>query len=602
MLKNTRIGLRLGFGFATALVVIIGLSTYFYFTLTTLARLSNDAIEHKNEAIHLGEADSRLEHVGTLIATALVNKQYSAVRKELEEAKSMLAGDAQKAMAATDSAEEKIAVQRFAKNSEDYIDLLLHKELPLIEKLNLEFPNELTQINAQIDALGEAAMKDLDFLGDSFNARSVEKTKIFEERQSQARLYSMIACVAIAIFVILFSGIVTLSITRPLSVGVNFAQKVAAGDLDQSLDIDQRDEVGHLAKALRVMVDTLKKKLHEVAEQTTLARNETERAKMLTLEAETAKLQAEKAKEEGMLQAARQLESVVEIVTSASEQLSAQIEQSSQGADEQAHRMVETATSMEEMNATVLEVARNASHAAETAAQARHKAEEGARIVTQVVQGIEAVQSQSQEMKTDMENLGQKAEGIGAILNVITDIADQTNLLALNAAIEAARAGEAGRGFAVVADEVRKLAEKTMAATKEVGAAIHGIQNGTRKNMENVEVVGKNIEDVTALAATSGDSLREIVSLSERTTDQVRSIAAASEQQSAASEEINQSIEDVNRVSLETSDAMRQSAQAVGELAVQANVLKELITTMQSTGATTTAITGAATRGMLAAA
>jgi len=181
-----------------------------------------------------------------------------------------------------------------------------------------------------------------------------------------------------------------------------------------------------------------------------------------------------------------------------------------------------------------------------------------------------------------MTQLGTQAEGIGQIMNVISDIADQTNLLALNAAIEAARAGDAGRGFAVVADEVRKLAEKTMAATKEVGDAISGIQNGARKNQENVERAVTTIEQATTLAGQSGESLQQIVSLVEISTDQVRSIATASEQQSAASEEINHSIEEINRISRETATAMNQSAQAVGELANQAGTLRGLIENMKS--------------------
>jgi methyl-accepting chemotaxis protein len=273
---------------------------------------------------------------------------------------------------------------------------------------------------------------------------------------------------------------------------------------------------------------------------------------------------------------------VAEQVSSAAEQLSSQIDQSSRGSHEQAQRIAETATAMEEMNATVLEVAKSASKAAETAEDAKQKAQEGATVVSQVVRGIADVQQNALALKNDMTTLGQQAQGIGQIMNVISDIADQTNLLALNAAIEAARAGEAGRGFAVVADEVRKLAEKTMTATKQVGDAIHGIQTGTQRNIANVEQTVEKIGGATVLATKSGESLGEIVGLVDITTDQVRSIAAASEQQSASSEEINRSIEDISRISMETSDAMRQSAEAVTELANQSHVLSGLIEEMQA--------------------
>ncbi|MDR3639817.1 MAG: methyl-accepting chemotaxis protein [Humidesulfovibrio sp.] len=299
---------------------------------------------------------------------------------------------------------------------------------------------------------------------------------------------------------------------------------------------------------------------------------------------QTSAIQAKHAAErsaEGMLQAAQQLEKVVEVVSSASEELSAQVEQSSRGTEVQSSRVAETATAMEQMNATVLEVAKNASQAAESSATAKDKAAAGAQIVSQVVQGINTMQTVSQAMKEDMSALGKQADGIGAIMSVISDIADQTNLLALNAAIEAARAGDAGRGFAVVADEVRKLAEKTMAATQEVGEAIGGIQNGAKKNLENVARAAATIEQATDLAHQSGEALHEIVRLVEISTDQVRSIAAASEEQSAASEEINRSIEEINRISSETATAMNQSAQAVGELASQAGSLRGLIDNMK---------------------
>lgn len=297
--------------------------------------------------------------------------------------------------------------------------------------------------------------------------------------------------------------------------------------------------------------------------------------------------QQNKAKEAmslGIAQAAQKLEGVVSVVSSASKELSAQIASSSRGSDEQSGRMRETATAMEEMNATVLEVARNAQQAAHISQQAQQQALEGSTIVNEAVKGIESVHEQSVVIKQDMDMLGKQAESIGQVLGVIADIADQTNLLALNAAIEAARAGDAGRGFAVVADEVRKLAEKTMIATKEVGQAIGEIQDGTRKNILNVEQVGESIEKATSLSVRSGESLNKILEFVHMVNDQVQSIATASEQQSAASEEINHSVEQVAIISAETAQAMEHASRSVADLAQQSHSLQNLIVEMKSTG------------------
>jgi len=373
---------------------------------------------------------------------------------------------------------------------------------------------------------------------------------------------------------------------RPIKKLEGYASTVAAGNLDDTLDLAQRNEIGKLADSLRTMVGSLKGKIAEADEKTRMANEESARAAKAGREAEEARAAAVRARAEGMLQAAAKLESVVEIVTSASEELSAQVEQSSKGAENQSARVGETATAMEEMNATVLEVARNASQAAESAENARGRAENGATLVTDVVRSIAEAQTQALSLKEDMQSLGSQAEGIGQVMNVITDIADQTNLLALNAAIEAARAGDAGRGFAVVADEVRKLAEKTMNATREVGDAIRNIQHGTRRNIDNVEQAVQLIDNATGLANKSGDALQSIVQLVEVTSEQVRSIATAAEQQSATSEEINHSIEDISRISAETSDAMRQSSVAVTELARQSQEMKTVIDGMKSEATT----------------
>jgi len=380
---------------------------------------------------------------------------------------------------------------------------------------------------------------------------------------------------------VLIAILLAAAISNPVVKGVGFASAIAAGDFSRTLDIEQKDEIGLLANALRTMIATLKSKIDEAATQGKAAADEAARAQIAMKEAQAAKAQAER-KAEGMLQAAQQLEGVVQVVSSASEELSAQIEQSSRGADEQSGRVRETATAMEEMNATVLEVARNAQQAADVSHQARQQAQEGSKIVTDAVNSIDAVHAQSIAIKEDMDALGKQAEGIGQIMSVIADIADQTNLLALNAAIEAARAGDAGRGFAVVADEVRKLAEKTMTATQEVGNAITGIQEGTRKNIHNVEQAGVSIEEAAKLSARSGESLKQILEFVQLVNDQVQSIATATEQQSAASEEINRSVEQVATISTETAQAMEQASSAVADLAQQSQALQRLIVEMKN--------------------
>jgi len=274
----------------------------------------------------------------------------------------------------------------------------------------------------------------------------------------------------------------------------------------------------------------------------------------------------------------------VERLSSSATELAAQVEQTAKGAQQQRQSAEGTAAAMQQMHATVEEVGKSAAQAAHTAGMARSKAQEGAAVVEDVVRGISAVQAQALTLKEKMGGLGKQAEGIGDILNVIADIADQTNLLALNAAIEAARAGEAGRGFAVVADEVRKLAEKTMAATSRVAEAIGSVQQGARENIEKVDASVRAISEATASANRSGAALTEIVCLVDAATDQVQAIAAATGQQAAASEQIGRAVEDIHQISSETAQAMSQSAQAVVALSEQAGGIQGIIESMLRAG------------------
>jgi methyl-accepting chemotaxis protein len=288
-------------------------------------------------------------------------------------------------------------------------------------------------------------------------------------------------------------------------------------------------------------------------------------------------LTAIKETERTIKKVAEQASGIASRVAAASEELSAQVEQVSRGAEMQRTRVESTAGAMREMNSTVLEVARNAGQASEQSGTTRDKAQNGAKLVNQVVNAINNVNSVAATLQTNMHELGAQAESIGGVMNVISDIADQTNLLALNAAIEAARAGEAGRGFAVVADEVRKLAEKTMSATQEVGSSINAIQQSAKTNIQEVGTAVTSIGEATSLANSSGEALKEIVCLASDNSAVVTSIATAAEEQSATSEEINKSIEEINRIVNDTASGMLQSSSAVQELSQMAQDLNHVM-------------------------
>ncbi len=292
--------------------------------------------------------------------------------------------------------------------------------------------------------------------------------------------------------------------------------------------------------------------------------------------------EAEQALVNGRHEAANQLENIVENIATISAELTRQIDVSAQGAERAAMRMTETATAMDEMNSTVLEVAQNSNNSAELAEITKQKANEGAKISKETEETMVRLRDESLAIRVSMGELAEHAQSINTVMGVISDIADQTNLLALNAAIEAARAGEAGRGFAVVADEVRKLAEKTMTSTTDVSSAITAIQQSTEINVRQIDTTVKSIEAAAGLTITSGESLIGILAMAEESADGIRAIATASEEQSATSDEIAQSVADVSAIVNDTTQAMAEATDAVGSLSHQSQQLSALIKHLKS--------------------
>ena len=347
-----------------------------------------------------------------------------------------------------------------------------------------------------------------------------------------------------------------------------------------TIEVRADNEMGQLRNTLNTMVMNLQQRMQEIHSTMEQASAKEREAQKAAVEARAAGEESQR-RHEQILQVARQLENTTQMVKNAVTSLTELVEQSDQGANEQASRISSTVAAMEEMSVTVMEVARNAGEASKVSAQTRSKAQDGAAVVEKAIESIDAVQKQSATLRSDMSDLGTHAQAINDIMGVISDIADQTNLLALNAAIEAARAGEAGRGFAVVADEVRKLAEKTMSSTVDVGNAIRAIQQSAEKSSAQVEATANDIEQATMFANQSGEALKEIVALADTSADQVRNIATASEEQSATSEEISRSITDVNDIAEQTAQSMKDASAAVAGLAHEVESLNSLIISMK---------------------
>ena len=328
--------------------------------------------------------------------------------------------------------------------------------------------------------------------------------------------------------------LITRLIVAPLRQTVAFAQRIAAGDLSQNIPQDRRDEVGQLLAAMQDMTLSLRTLVGRIG-------------------------------------------GGVGQIAAAAEQLSAITAQTSAGVQTQKLETEQTATAMHQMAATVQEVAQNAEQASLAARDADLEAQQGNRVVQQAVDQIDSLASEVEQSAKAIADLNQESARIGSVLEVIRNVAEQTNLLALNAAIEAARAGEQGRGFAVVADEVRALAKRAQDSTEEIESLIAGLQRMAKGAVQQMDSSRDLTRRTVELAGEAGDALGRITQAVSTIEQMNQQIAAAAEEQSAVAEAINESVTRVRDIGEQSATATEQTAASSAELARLGVELQELV-------------------------
>ncbi len=414
---------------------------------------------------------------------------------------------------------------------------------------------------------GLVALKDL------FAKRADESTLAMTNTMSSTIQLVVILSLLGLILGTAVAWLVSRQISHPLLQMATVAKNVAVGDIDQNIDYVAKDEIGDLAESFRILIQYMKS-LAGAAEQ--IAAND------LTVQVEPrgtrdALGNSFKTMINNLSIMVRQLTENARQLVSAATEISASSEQMSKGAKGQADQVAQVSAAIEEMSATILESSRNAGDATDAAKGASGTAASGGQIVADTIEGMQSIAFVVRQSAESIAKLAKSADQIGDITEVIDDIADQTNLLALNAAIEAARAGEQGRGFAVVADEVRKLAERTGKATKEITGMIRGIQAETKEAVNSMESGILQVDKGRELADKAGSSLHEIVTMSQRVMDMIAQIATATEEQSSTVEQINKNVEHIASVTRETSDGAEQSAAAAEQLNRQAEGLQTMV-------------------------
>ncbi len=517
------------------LLTIIGIVGMEYLSISKLGKMQDAGADRSADALLAANGSRVGLSLYGVIADAVINRDLDTSAKTWAETKERNLKRLDEVAKVVDTKEEKEWAEAAKKAALEIISIYETKTLPLLKSTDA-ITKEIRDLDEATDKQVKIVREMMLKIDESIAKEAKKADEEFDAEQKAALIKALIIGI---IGILMQAGLATWlmrTIMKPVDALRLMLMDISQGegDLTRRLDDTTKDELADVSKYFNLFIEKLRNMISQIA---------------------STSIQ----------------------VASAASKLNGTAERIATGAEEVAAQTTTVATAGEEMSATSGDIAQNCQMAAEGAQRASQTAQNGAAVVEKTVRVMGQIAEKVQESAKTVESLGARSDQIGAIIGTIEDIADQTNLLALNAAIEAARAGEQGRGFAVVADEVRALAERTTRATKEIGEMIKAIQKETKGAVAAMEQGVHQVENGTMEAAKSGQALQDILQQVNDVAMQVNQIATAAEEQTATTSEISNNMHQITEVVQQTSQGAHESAAAASQLSGNAEELQRLV-------------------------
>ncbi len=608
--NNLKVGAKITGGFILVTLILIGVIAYNLFEIQNLGVLQDAGAQRAVDAQLAARSSADALELYQVIANAQLNLDFQASAQDWSDARQMTEADIDKMEEAADTPDEKAWIQQARDAYQKIVSLYETRMLPALKASNATTA-ETVAMDGEIDRLVTRMRDPLSKYEASLVAETIEGDQDFDATRRQVTSISLFASILAAVVAILLGLFTSRNITRPLGILTHALQNIQHGDLNRgmsdeqrSIMVDREDELGQAGKA-EVQTGRYLREIADVAAHVAdgdLTVKVTPRSDkdelglafshMVNSLGETVGKVADNA--HGLMAASQQLAQAATQAGQATNQISTTVQQVARGTTQQSEAVSHTASSVEQMGRAIDGVAHGAqeqSHAVIKASEvtaeitkaiqqvsgnaqavthdsagAAEAARSGAQTVAQTVEGMRMIKAKVGISVQKVQEMGQRSDQVGAIVETIEDIASQTNLLALNAAIEAARAGEHGKGFAVVADEVRKLAERATSATKEIGGLIRGIQKTVAEAVTAMEDGAREVESGVVKANEAGQALKDILTAAEAVYQQATQAAQAAERMGSASSQLVSAVDSVSAVVEENTAATEEMAASSSEV------------------------------------